>query len=250
MKIKKIFQGTLFFVFAVSFFSCVSVKKEPEPIKEYTYGQSGEGSVIKLVFEKGKEHNHPLFAVWLADSAGKFLQTLYVSESIGKGVFRHANRTAGHWLAGEIKRPASLPYWMHQRNVKNECGDLLPTPKQPVADAYTGATPLTSFVLRLKTDKPLDGTYRLFLELNQSWDWNEYWTNNKFPGDSEYKTSSQPALVYAADLDTRAPAEVELKPIGHSHYSGKDGKLYTDLNTLTTALKIARKITVSMEKTK
>jgi hypothetical protein len=89
----------------------------------------------------------------------------------------------------------------------------------------------------------LNGVYTLFLELNQSWDWNEHWTNNKFPGDNEYKTSSQPALVYVTKLDTNSREEMELKPVGHSHYSGKDGKLYDNLNTLSTALKIANKIT-------
>ena len=124
----------------------------------------------------------------------------------------------------------------------------MPTPKQPVADAYTGATPSTSFVLHAKTEKPLNGKYKIILELNQSWDWNEYWTNDKFPNDKEYKTSSQPALVYSADIETASPTlEYVLKVIGHSHYSGADGSLDTDLSTMTTALKIAKKITVKLE---
>jgi polyphosphate kinase len=35
-----------------------------------------------------------------------------------------------------------------------------------------------------------------------------------------------------------------LNPIGHGHYSGKDGKLYTDISTLTTAKNIAEKLTI------
>jgi hypothetical protein len=38
-----------------------------------------------------------------------------------------------------------------------------------------------------------------------------------------------------------------LNPVGHSHYSGKDGELYDDLNTLSTALKIADRITVTVQ---
>jgi len=38
-----------------------------------------------------------------------------------------------------------------------------------------------------------------------------------------------------------------MKPIGHSHYSGADGSLDPDLNSLTTALQIARKITVKVQ---
>ena len=149
-------------------------------------------------------------------------------------------------MPGEIQRPATLPYWAHQRGVLNELGTYMPTLKNPVPDAYSGATPLSSFILNVKTDKKLSGKYRIYLELNQSWDWNEYWTNNKYPDDKEYKTSSQPALVYSADFDTsQAGREIELKPVGRSHYAGSDGQLYTDLNTLTTALKIAKKITLT-----
>jgi hypothetical protein len=86
------------------------------------------------------------------------------------------------------------------------------------------------------------------MELNQSWDWNEFWTNDKFPNDKEYKTSSQPALVYAVDIDTTNPDKTyQMKPIGHSHYSGADGSLDPDLSTMTTALKIANKITVKIK---
>ena len=221
-----------------------SGKKKQEVYTSYNYGVNNNGTSITLKFEKGKEHNHPLFAVWLADENGKFIQTLYVSKSIGKGVFEHGNIKTGKWMPGEIQRPATLPYWAHQRGIKNEYGTYMPTPRQPEIDAYTGATPQSSFILNLKTEKPLKGKYKIMVELNQSWDWNEFWVNNKFPDDKEYKTSSQPALVYCADIETGNNTEIQLKPIGHSHYSGKDGSLTTDLSTLTTALKIAKKITV------
>ena len=248
MKVNYISKG-IAYIFAVLFLStCIAVKKEHETAPLYSYGNNPETTVIRLDFEKGKAHNHPLFAVWLADTTGKFIQTLYVSESIGKGVFKRVDRSMGRWQAGEIQRPASLPYWAHQRNVKNESGTYLPTPLHPEADAITGATPTASFGMRLATNEKLEGKYRVYLELNQSWDWNEYWTNDKFPDDKEYKTSSQPALVYMATIDSNAKgAAVEMQLIGRSHHSGANGELYTDLNTITTALKIAAQIKISVE---
>lgn len=225
----------------------LSAKKKPEVFTQHNLGVNNVGTSLTLRFEKGKEHNHPLFAVWLADEKGKFIQTLYVSKSIAKGVFEHGSRKTGRWMPGEIQRPASLPYWAHQRGIVNEYGTYLPTPRQPEVDAYTSATPPASFVLNMKTEKPLKGKYKIMLELNQSWDWNETWHNNLFPDDKEYKTSSQPALVYAADIDTNTTVEVEMKPIGHSHYSGKDGSLTTDLSTITTALRIAKHISVKLQ---
>ena len=210
------------------------------------YGEGNTGTTLSFRFEKGKRHNHPLMAIWLADEKGNYIQTLYVAESIGKGNFRRVDRSTGKWQSGEIQRPATLPYWGHQRGVKNEYGNYLPGPKQPVVDAYTGATPPGSFDYQLTTEKKLDGTYQIFMEINQSWDWNEFWYNDKFPGDKEYKTSSQPAVIYRATIDTRSGnRQVELKPIGRSHHSGQDGKLYTDLNTMTTALEIVKRCTVS-----
>jgi len=211
------------------------------------YGQVTNNSVLTVQFDKGKSHNYPIMAFWLADENGKYLQTLYVAESIGKGVFKRADRSTGKWMAGEIQRPAALPYWFHQRGILNEKGTLTPTPQKPVADAFTGATPTGSFVMHLITDQKLIGKYKVYMEINQSWDWNEFWHNNKYPDDREYKTSSQPALVYEAVIDSSNPAnQVTFKAVGHSHYAGKDGSLTTDLSTITTALRIVGNCTVSL----
>ena len=218
--------------------------KKQEAFTPYTIGDAKTGTALMLKFEKGKQHNHPLFAVWLADMNGKFIETLYVSQSIGKGVFPRVDRKNGAWMAGAIQRPAALPYWAHQRNILNEFGTYNPTPAHPELDGNTGATPQASFVLNLKSSKELSGNYVVFVELNQSWDWNEFWYNNRFPNDKEYMTSSQPALVYSVLIDTRQKKSYPLKPVGYSSYNGSDGSLNPELNTLTTALKIAKSISV------
>ena len=240
-------------VLAVSFLGLFVISASAKKIKKevfthQSFGVQNSGTELELKFEKGKEHNHPLFAVWLADETGKFIQTLYVSRSIGTGVFEHGNNKTGKWQPGEIQRPATLPYWAHQRGILNEYGTYMPTPRQPELDAYTGATPQASFILHLKTDKPLAGKYKVMLEVNQSWDWNEFWYNDKYPNDKEYKTSSQPALVYGVDIDTdKRQFEYVLKPIGYSQYAGRDGSLTADLSTITSALKIAKYISVSIK---
>jgi hypothetical protein len=238
----------LFLLVLLLFPMVISAKKKPEAFSRQTFGIQNQGSSLTVTFQKGKEHNHPLFAIWLADEQGKFIETLYVSQTIGKGVFPRANRSTGHWQEGEIQRPAALPYWAHQRNILNEIGTYNPTPAHPEVDGLTGATPQTSFVMQLKTSKPLLGKYQVMLELNQSWDWNEFWYNNRFPTDKEYQTSSQPALVYSVLINVPSNGVVyEMKPVGHSHYSGAEGSLNPDLKTLTTALQIAKKITVTMQ---
>ncbi|HET9571181.1 MAG TPA: hypothetical protein VFP20_07230 [Bacteroidales bacterium] len=233
----------LFIAFLVISSLTFAIKK-PERFTSYTIGEDKIGTALMLQFEKGKQHNHPLFAVWLADTNGTFLETLYVSQSIGTGVFPKADHSKGSWMAGSIQRPAALPYWAHQRNILNEFGNYNPTPAHPEMDGNTGATPSASFVLNLKTAQKRVGKFIVFVELNQSWDWNEFWYNDRFPGNKEYMTSSQPALVYSAFIDTREKKAYTMSPIGHSHYSGADGSLNPDLSSLTTALRIAKNITV------
>jgi hypothetical protein len=237
----------IIFSMLIILIASVSGKQKPEIFSQLNYGIKNTGTSFTIQLEKGKEHNHPLFAIWLADENGKYIQTLYVSESIGLGVFKRANRKTGKWLAGEIQRPATLPYWAHQRGIKNAFGTYMPTPKQPELDANTGATPTASFIMNVKSDKTFFGKFKVMLELNQSWDWNEYWTNDLYPNDKEYKTSSQPALIYSVDIDTNKPlSEYIMQPIGHSHYAGADGSITKDSKTITTALQIAKKITVKV----
>jgi hypothetical protein len=206
-----------------------------------------EGLAITLEFKKGREHNHPSFVLWAEDMEGNYIQTLFITESLGSGVFGHGDASSGKWMPGEIIRPAAIPYWAHKRGIKNEEGTYMPSSKNPIPDAYTGATPAGSFDVTTKFDKDPPTRFKILFEINQTWDWNEYWTNNKFPDDTKYKTSCQPALVYAVEIDmNNLQDSYPMKVIGHSHYSGKTGELFTDLSTITTALEIAEEITIRM----
>ena len=226
---------------AVTSYQCSTGRKaaEKEEVQVISTNLDGQGMKITLQFRKGESHNHPLMAIWIEDTSGKYIETLFVAESIGKGVFRHGDRSKGFWEAGAIRRPAALPYWAHQRGVRADDGLYLPTPGDPMPDAVTGPTPAGNFNLQSRASRTLPPEFVLLMEINQSWDWNEFWTNNKYPEDVQYKTSSQPSLVYAARIDRNAQERrYTMEPIGHGHHSGADGSLYADLSTLTTAMDI------------
>jgi hypothetical protein len=236
-------------VIGISGYQCAGGKKASgsEQIEVITTNSAGTGARITLSFSKGSSHNHPLMAIWVEDATGKYIETLYVAKSIGKGVFEHADKSGGQWQPGPIRRPAALPYWGHKRGIKASDGYYLPTPEEPVADAVTGPTPQGSFVLNSRRTTVAPATFKVMLEINQSWDWNEFWTNDKYPDDPDYKTSSQPALIYEAYIDMNdLQKEYVMAPAGRSHHSGKDGMLYTDLETLTSAKTIAEKISLSV----
>ncbi len=225
-----------------------SKKKQSDSTYVFATNQEGTGQQIIIEFTKGNGHNHPLMAVWVEDTLGNYIQTLYVAKSIATGIFNYGDASTGQWTQGEKRSPAALPYWSHKRGIKAEDGLYLPTPDNPVADAYTGATPKSDFELTTRLDKDGPNIFNILFEINQPWDWNEYWSNAKYPEDYEYKTSSQPALVYMATIELNSGIEIyEMQLIGHSHYSGKTGELFEDTSTLTTALQITKDIRVIIE---
>ncbi len=220
------------------------LRNQPPPV-ELTTLEEADGHQLEIIFEPGRRHNHPLMAFWIEDTSGVYIQSLYVSQSIAEGYFRHGDATSGRWQPGPLRRPAALPYWGHKRGVKAPDGYYLPTQESPMPDAVTGPTPKAAFILHTATRHEEPRIFNLFMEINQSWDWNQHWHNNKYPEDLHYKTSSQPALVYQVTIDMDdLQDEYIMQPIGHSHWSGASGELFEDLGTITTALDIAKEVKV------
>ncbi|MFQ3579231.1 MAG: hypothetical protein SNJ71_03700 [Bacteroidales bacterium] len=227
---------TLFSFFSYSVGNWNNRNKNIDTIRTYI-GETG--IPIAIVFEKGDYFNHPTFAFWIESVEGYFLKNIFVTKSISTGIFKFGPIDSLSWgrLPGQAKRPAALPYWLHKA-----VDGKLPSPSNPLPDVYTGVTPHNNFLILSNIG---DYTkFNLLLEINQTWDWNEYWTNDLFP-DVDYKHSSQPSLVYSVTIDLQSGVnEYYMNPIGHGHYAGKNGLLYTDLSTFTTALKIVKKIKI------
>lgn len=238
-------------ILLMALFACNNNKISEQPLKEITSNVDGKGMKFDIHFYSGKYHNHPTFSFWLEDVEGNYLETLFVTKFIATGIFGHGSLGKGKWdnKPGVARRPAALPYWLHKRNIMVDGETYLPTPDHPVSDAITGATPQNDFVLETKASKTLPEKFRLMMEINQPWDWNQYWNNNLHPDDPDYKSSCQPALVYSVTIDQNNLKQgYYLNPIGHSSYDGKDGDLYTNLTTITTAKEIVHKVKVEVKK--
>jgi hypothetical protein len=239
---------SVLFLPVVILLGCASANKMSDEALLIKTSPENTRTNLTLEFFRGKTFNHPSFAIWTEDLQGNYIETLYVTQFVATGQYGHGEIEPGKWSSqpGTLKRLATLPYWAHKRNIKTSDGVFVPTPETAVPDALSGATPVNDFILNTATqvqDKP----FRLLMEINQAWDSNSFWTNNKFPGDIDYFTSLQPALVYAVTIDPASgETEYYLNPVGHSEPSGKNGKLFTNLTTLSTAKEIAEKIIVHL----
>jgi hypothetical protein len=230
--------------------SCTSGRKLSQDTETLVLNVPGQGQVLEIEFQQGSAYNHPSFVIWLEDLDGTYRETLFITQYVATGKYGHGQLSSGRWddQPGEARRPATLPYWAHKRGIQAPDGLYIPSPEAPMPDAVTRATPKGDFRLETQTGEKQTKKFRVLMEINQAWDSNRYWTNTKFPGDGDYFTSLQPAIVYAVTVNPDEPdEEYYLNPIGHSHPSGKNGKLYTDLSTLTTAKEIAGKICVRIK---
>lgn len=234
---------TFIYLWLISFCSC---QKE---LIEYGNGD------VKVCIEEGEQwlHDFPLFlgikmknppqiAIWLEDTKGMYLSTVFVTNKIA----------TQSWLAsGGNRREEALPYWSYARGVQYEDGLYLPTKKNPLTDGLSGATPKGSFDVKLRPTSILK-QFVVKIEINHSTDFNASYPKSAQKGDANYsggkKGSGQPAIVYAAYVDlSSGEKSFEANLIGHSSPDGSSGDLMQDLTGLTTALQIVKGITINIQ---
>jgi len=210
---------------------------------------------VKVSVEQGNEwlHDFPLLlginkknppqiAIWLEDTHGNYLSTVYVTHKIA---------TQSWQASGGNRRKEALPHWCYSRGVKYSDGLYLPTKKEPLTDGISGATPQGSFDIKLNPAGSLN-QFVVKIEINHSTDFNEAFPKSAKEGDPNYsggkEGSGQPAIVYAAHIDLLSGEKsFEAKLIGHSSPDGSSGNIYEDISGLTTALHIVKRITVNIQ---
>jgi hypothetical protein len=184
--------------------------------------------------------NPPQFAIWIEDTSGNYLSTVFVTYKIAME----------GWQANKgNRRKESLPHWCHQRGIVYEDGLLLPTKKQPLADGITGATPKADKTIKLSAIN-LDKPFVIKAEFNHSVDFNDYYPNNAQVGVDNYsggeEGSGQPAVVYAVIVYPNTKYAV-FELIGHSSPDGSNEDINPDLQKLTSAKSIVNSINLTIK---
>lgn len=200
---------------------------------------------------------HPQMAIWTEDTAGNYLETLFVTQATAKGIF-FGGRSKSNFknfdvqkdATGDYRRVDALPVWSHQRGVQYPDGMFVPTREDPLPDAISGATLSDNF--RMTTSAEFQEIFNLKLEINVAFDDNEYYSEYDFPDDEVYHSGTgqlgQPSIVFEATIDMTDHKNYYLMDlIGHGHHSGQSGVLDEDLTTLTTALEIVERIVIGIK---
>ena len=225
---------------------------------EYEIITVNTGSAIDLTVDllSGEHYWHPQMAIWTEDTAGNFLETLFVSKATAKGLF-FGGRSKANFKAfdaqkdavGAYRRVNALPVWSHSRGVRYPDGLYVPTREDPLPDGMTGATLSGNFYMN--TSASQTPVFKLRIELNVAFDDNEFYSEYDFPDDPVFHGGTgqlgQPSVVYESVIDMNDQKDYYLMElVGHGHHSGQAGDLATDLSTLTTALDLVERIVVGV----
>jgi hypothetical protein len=180
----------------------------------------------------------PQHAVWIEKADGTFVTTLFATQRAVKN----------NWLfAPKGGRPESLPVWYHASGkTAAENGNRTYT------DVISSATPSQKKTYSKTLQFAADTIYVVKVEVNNSFDYNEYWPKKAKKTDQNYSgVNGQPSVVYSGiitpQLKNNSLAKIELRPAGTGSVNGSDGIIHDNLNSLTTALLIISKIQAELE---
>jgi len=183
--------------------------------------EPGEYWLVKWKLFIFKLNRTPQMAAWIENDQGNYISTIIVTN-------KNARKK---WLkAPKEGRPEALPVWNHK--MQNSTAQI---------DGVSAATSKGAVDVQIDDHSLINGQeYNVYLEINNSFDYNDFWTENNSG------VNGQPSLIYHAKFIAGKSAEINLSPIGHGSVDGINGNIYQDLNGITTALNIIGKAYVNV----
>ena len=201
-------------------------------VKARDAGARSGGFTFRITLDKGKCQ----MAVWLEDEQGRFVDTVMVTrKTAAKGLGNRGGGLDDRWGGSRL---SVLPVWAYRRGKPDERGNPYPDKDHPLPDTVTAASPKAGEMVRHWAPLyPLaPGVYHFYIEVNASFDDNEYHDYSWYRG--------QPSVVWKGDIAVGGKqAAGAAKPLGHGDPAGADGRINPDLSTLSTALTLVKKAT-------
>jgi hypothetical protein len=196
--------------------------------------QDFSNGIIDFVFQPGTGSVQTV--IWIEDESGNYIETVFITDFMGRN--GGGNRTDDpdiDYSAGN--RLSAFPIWAHKRNVIDTTygmDNLYPPseshPSYPAdMDAVSGATPSGVQTKTLELSDLEYGQYRCRIEVNKSFDNNDYHDYSYYRG--------QPSLVWNAtiNVDDYPDSNMVLDYTGYGSPDGSDGDISAPDSTITTA---------------
>jgi hypothetical protein len=239
---------TAAFIAAALIVSC-TVGPEAKDGSRYSTNSGNTGPGLAISIERGSAWINPVkmgfmnikitpqIALWVQDTAGAFVENIFVTRCFGKQQWRMMK-----FPKDSCGRDMCMPYWLNKMRAS---GAKAPTRNASLPDAVTGATPPGSFTVTTKL-KTAIRVFDVCLELNKSFDLNDQYTKKSKPN----PYNGQPAVVYKArvNLDDTAATASDFVYAGHSGSEGKDAALYEKKDGISTALDMVKQAKVTLVK--
>lgn len=213
------FASVYALIFAFTFFSCSKFHgKEKQSHFEISF------LLNKEIYGNTVWTEPPQFALWLENEKGE-IQTIFVTHCTAKDDWE-----------GQAFVPLVLPFWVNKfkTEYKRKIG---PTYFDPLPDAFSGATPKKHFAQKFSSG---DDLWNLYLEVNVSGDYNEFYKQKMIEGNIEDFGNGQPSIVYEL-LDILNNAGSEFQIIGQSKQFVSTKELL-DTTGITSAYKLLKEI--------
>ncbi len=199
-----------------------------------SHEQNLSNGIIDFVFEPGTEHVQ--IVVWIEDENGNYIGTVFITDFIGR--YGGGNRSSNPDIDEGDNRLSAFPIWAHKRNVIDTTYgiDNLYPPAETGAsypadiDAVSGATPSTDVQTKTLQISDLEyGQYRCWIEVNRSFDKNDYHDYSFYRG--------QPSLVWNVTIDVgdTPDSSMVIDYAGYGSPDGSDGDINPPDSTITTA---------------
>ena len=190
--------------------------------------KAGEIQIHIHLGTKSTGKNWYQMALWLEDEDGNYVETLYVTSSVGReGLGNGYMKIFGITFQ---ESPGSLPVWAHRRNV-NYGDSYYPPKKEPLPDAMTGATIkssefMKSFSLSNDVVQMLgEQAWYCLLEINVSRD-------------------GVPSMVFRATVDSKEPGKTSFVFVGYGEKEGRDGEFHDPVDLDLSRLEILQLATL------
>lgn len=173
----------------------------------------------------------PQLALWLRNQADRSIRTALVTY-----------RTAVCDWIGKVECSVALPYWVSFYNRQTGTKGP-PTWDNPVADALTCATPRASIVISVEV--PRGSRWEVFVEVNVSGDFNRDFPSFSNEGFSDRYGNGQPSLIYRGFIRATDGSTSEPVLLGRTDQYVPTDQINTQMDGITTAARLLKKIKVS-----